>query len=377
LGERRLVETIERYGIANALEAFARKRDITERQLRAALARWPDAVAEASSELEIGDGGRRGVRFHVRVEKTGDRICFDFTGCDDDVTEPINIRPPLVRGCIAYALIATIDPTLSNNGGVQRVVETRFRPGTVVDPAFPAPTNSYMPSALAVTEACLEALGAFVPERRIARVGGFGAMTLGGARADGSRFVQYELAGSAYGGRTGSDGPSGIAVLLSNARSASIEILESEFPSRVRRFELIPDSGGAGEFRGGLAARREVEVLAPEVQLSFRGHGHRVAAGGRAGGADGKPASVTVNPGTPAETAHPARFSGVRLQAGDRIRFERGGGGGLGDPRARPFERVVADVADGYVSRANALGVYGADPERLDAAVEARNLSGG
>jgi N-methylhydantoinase B len=377
LGERRLRETIERYGLANALEAFARKQGITEARMRAALASWPDAVVEASSELEIDDGARRGVRFHVRVEKAGDRITFDFTGSDDDVIEPINIRPPLVRGCIAYALIATIDPALSNNGGVQRVVETRFRPGSIVDPAFPAPTNSYMPSALAVTEACLEALSAFAPERRMARVGGFGAMTLGGARADGSRFVQYELAGSAYGGRNGSDGPSGIAVLLSNARSASIEILESEFPSRVRRFELIPDSGGAGAYRGGLAARREVEVLAPDVQLSFRGHGHRVAAAGREGGADGKPASVTVNPGTSGERAHPARFSGVRLQAGDRVRFERGGGGGLGDPRARPFERVVDDVADGYVSRAAAVGEFGADPARLDAAVEARNLSPG
>jgi N-methylhydantoinase B len=164
-------------------------------------------------------------------------------------------------------------------------------------------------------------------------------------------------------------------VLLSNARSASIEILESEFPSRVRRFELIPDSGGAGEFRGGLAARREVEVLVPEVQLSFRGHGHRVAAAGRSGGADGKPASVTVNPGTPAEAAHPARFGGLRLRAGDRIRFERGGGGGLGDPRVRQFERVVDDVADGYVSRSSAVAAYGADPERLDAAIAVRNLS--
>ncbi len=375
LGERRLIETIDRYGLANALEAFARKQDITERQIRDALARWPDGTHEASSELEIDDGTRRGVRFHVRVEKKGDRIVFDFSGCDDNVTEPINIRPPLVRGCIAYALIATIDPTLANNGGVSRVVETRFRPGSIVDPAFPAPTNSYMPSTLAVTEACLEALSRFAPERRMARVGGFGAMTLGGARPDGSRFVQYELAGSAYGGRAVSDGPSGIAVLLSNARSASIEILESEFPTRVRRFELILDSGGAGEYRGGLAARREVDVLIADVQLSFRGHGHRVTAAGRDGGDDGKPASVTVNPGTAGERAHPARFSGVRLAAGDRIRFERGGGGGLGDPRRRPFERIVDDVLDGYVSFDAAVGDYGIDAARLDAALLAREAT--
>ena len=366
LGERRILEMIARYGLDTVIEAFAHKKDVTERQVRFAIGAWPDGVHEAESFLEVGNAARPAVRFHVRIEKTGDRLLFDLTGCDDQVDEPINIHPPLVRGCLSYALIATIDPALANNGGVARVIETRFRHGSIVDPVFPAPTNSYIPSTLAVTEACLEALSAFVPDRRIARVGGFGAMSLGGTRPDGARFVQYELAGSAYGGRTGSDGPSGIAVLLSNARSASIEIVESEFPTRVRRFELIPDSGGAGEFRGGLAARREVEVLAPEALLSFRGHGHVIAAAGRDGGAAGKPASVTLHPDTPDACAYPSRFAGVPVRAGDRILFERGGGGGLGDPHARDRAAVIADVRNGYVSRASAEHDYGIDPRMLE-----------
>jgi N-methylhydantoinase B len=369
LGERRILETIARYGLDTLLAAFARKQDATERQIRATLLTWKDGVHEAESLLEMGDASRPPVRFHVRIEKMGDRIAFDLTGCDDQVDEPINIHPPLVRGCIAYAMIATIDPELANNGGVARVIEARFRPGSIVDPNFPAPTNSYIPSTLALTEACLEALTAFVPERRIARVGGFGAMSLGGTRTDGSRFVQYELAGSAYGGRVGSDGPSGIAVLLSNARSASIEILESEFPTRIRRFELITDSGGAGQFRGGLAARREVEVLAPEAQLSLRGHGHRIAAAGRDGGAAGKPASCTLHPGTTEAQSFPARFSGVRVRTGDRVLFERGGGGGLGDPQLRPLESIIDDVRNGYVSRESAVHDYGISVDRLEAAL--------
>jgi N-methylhydantoinase B len=295
----------------------------------------------------------------VRIEKRAAGIAFDLTQCDDQVDEPINIHPPLVRGCIAYALIATIDPAMANNGGISRAVELRLRLGSIVHPHFPAPTNTYIPSTIALTEACLEALSGFAPHRRVARVGGFGAISLGGVRNDGSRFVQYELAGSAYGGRRGSDGPSGVAVLLSNARSASIEILESEFPTRVRRFELIEDSGGPGEFRGGLAARREVEILASTASLSFRGHGHVVAAGGRDGGADGKPASCTLHPDTPASESLPARFAGVTVRAGDRIRFERGGG--LGDPHRRPREAVVEDVRNGYVSRESALRDYGLD----------------
>ena len=365
LGERRLLETVERYGRETVLAAFARKQDATERQIRAALAQWPDGVHEAESFLEVGNPDRPVVRFHVRIEKRAGEIAFDLRGCDDQVDEPINIHPPLVRGCIAYALLATIDPSMANNGGIARAIELRLRPGSIVHPHFPAPTNTYIPSTIALTEAALEALSGFVPERRVARVGGFGAISLGGARSDGSRFVQYELAGSAYGGRRGSDGPSGVAVLLSNARSASIEILESEFPTRVRRFELIPDSGGAGEFRGGLAARREVEILAPTASLTFRGHGHVVAAGGRDGGSDGRPASCTLHPHTPESKSLPSRFSGVTVSAGDHILFERGGGGGLGDPRRRPREAVIDDVRNGYVSRESAVRDYGLDAGRL------------
>src|SRR5579875_2696090 len=240
LGERRLAETIGRYGIENLLAAFEYKQEVAERRIRSALRGWPDGAHEGETFLDAGPRTR--FRLHVRVTKRGERIDFDFRDSDDQADSPVNIRPPLARGCCYYALIAMIDPTLSNNGGVARVVETTFRRGSIVDPDFPAPTNAYMSTCIAVTEACLYALSGFVPERRMAGVGGFGATSIGGTRDDGTPFVQYELFGSAYGGRVGSDGPSGTAVLLSNCRTASIEILENEFPTRVTRWELIPDS---------------------------------------------------------------------------------------------------------------------------------------
>jgi N-methylhydantoinase B len=370
LGERRVAETIARYGLDAVLETFAHKQDVTERRIRAALASWPDGTFEGESFLD--DGGAdpdRPVRFQVRVEKRGDRILFDFSGSDDQAPTPINIRPPLARGCCYYALIASIDAQLGNNGGVARVVETRFRPGSLVDPRFPAPCNTYMPSAIALTEALLRALSGFVPERRMAGVGGFGAVSIGGRRAEGSRFVQYDLAGSAYGGRASSDGPSGIAVLLSNARSAPIEVIESEFPTRIARFELIPDSGGAGEFRGGLAARRTYELLADEASLSLRASGHRCAAFGCDGGAAGRPAACTLERNDGERVSLPSRFSGVAMRRGDRVVVDKGGGGGLGEPRRRPFAKIVADVLDGYVTRDAAIAAYEVDPQRLDEAL--------
>ena len=158
-------------------------------------------------------------------------------------------------------------------------------------------------------------------------------------------------------------------MLLSNCRTAPIEVLECEFPTRIRRWELIPDSGGPGEFRGGLASRRQTEIVGAEAQISMRGTGEPVAAFGRDGGRPGRNAGVMTNPGTPQERALPNKFGGLVLRRGEVLQTEQGGGGGLADPRRRPFDLVVSDVLDGYVTRAAAIADYGVDAQRLDAAL--------
>ncbi len=95
--------------------------------------------------------------------------------------------------------------------------------------------------------------------------------------------MQYEILGGGGGARALKDGTSGTSVNQSNAKIAPIEIIESEFPTRVLRFELIPDSGGAGEFRGGLGIRREYENLA-DARFSIRSTKHVIAPRGAAGG---------------------------------------------------------------------------------------------
>jgi N-methylhydantoinase B len=250
------------------------------------------------------------------------------------------------------------DPTLPNNGGIARVVEAAFRPGSILDPRFPAPTNSYMTSTTAVLEAVLQALAAFVPARRMARTGGIGGVTISGRTPSGAAFVQYEAIGSAYGARADRDGISGISVLLANTRTAPIEILETEFPTRIARFDLVPDSGGAGTFRGGLSMRREYEILADDAQLTVRGGRHVQPALGSAGGGPGGLGACIVNPGRGDARVLSSMFSGVRLQHGDRVRIVKSGGGGLGDPALRDPAQLANDVADGYVSAAAAARTY-------------------
>jgi N-methylhydantoinase B len=366
LGERRLAQTIATYGLETVLRAFAEMQDVAERRIREALARWPDGAFEGESYVE-NDGVEleRRIRYHVQVEKRGNRITFDFDRTDDQAAGPINILPSTARGCLYFSLIGMLDPSLPNNGGIARVVETRFRKGSVLDPHYPAPCNTYMNSALAVCEATVAALSGFVPERRHAGNGGGGASVLSGKRADGTTFVQYELICSAYGALATHDGPSGSHVLLSGGRTAPVEILESEYPTRMRRFELIQDSGGPGRFRGGLSPRRSYEVFAPDVHWTLRAGRHVTAPYGRDGGKPGRLGRAVVNPETPRARPQPGRFSAV-LERGDVVTLEKAGGGGFGDPRSRPFEAVLDDVLDGYVSRRAAIEDYDVDAERLD-----------
>lgn len=372
LGERRLHETIARYGLAAVLGVFADKQTKTAARMRAAIASWPDGESEAEAFVDH-DGVTldRPVRYHVRVTKRADRLTFDFSGSSDQTLGPINVGKEIVRGCCYYALIAIVDPTIENNGGLARVTDVIVRPGSVLDPRFPAPTNNYTSTASALTEAIVAALSELATQRRVAGVGGVGgALAIGGTRADGRPFSTYESVGSAYGARSGKDGVSGVSVLLSNARIAPVEIMESEYPLRVRRFELIPDSGGAGAFRGGLGPVREYEVLVPETQVTLRGGKHAIPAAGIASGGPGRLGACTVLRGDAARNLG-SRFSGELLRAGEVLRLEKAGGGGLGAAHERPFERVLDDVLDGYVTRDAAVSAYGADAVRLDAELAA------
>src|SRR4029077_7598497 len=174
LGERRVAELMERYGKDALLESTDLLSSCTEGRGARAMASCPDGESEEESFVDHdGIDLTRPIRLHVKIKKTGDQIHFDFRGCSDQTQGPANIRPPLVRAAVAYCLVSLVDPFLPINQGLARIVEATFREGSVVDPRFPAAVNTYMPTALTLTEAVLKALAPFVPEKRIA--GGSGS----------------------------------------------------------------------------------------------------------------------------------------------------------------------------------------------------------
>ncbi|MFP5336733.1 MAG: hydantoinase B/oxoprolinase family protein [Actinomycetes bacterium] len=360
LGERRLQEIVARHGRAEITAYFEDVLAVSEQRVRDALRQWPDTEAEA--ERLVDDDGidlEHSFRVHVAVRKAGDRISFDFTGSDDQTRGPANIRPPLLRAACAYVVICLLGPDTYVNSGLLDALDITTRPGSVVDPHFPAAVNTYNPTVHAVVDAVFDALSAVVPGRGRADGCASRSFVMSGGREPGTKkYVQYEIFGGGTGALKDRDGVSGSTVNHTNGKIAPIEIVESEYTARVRRLEVIPDSGGAGRFRGGLGILREYEIVEP-ARFSLRSTRHKVAPLGVDGGHAGRIGRLTVNPGTPRERVLPSRYSDLPLDPGDTFRLETPGGGGYGDPWERDPEAVVADVAGGYVSEAAAREDYG------------------
>ena len=162
--------------------------------------------------------------------------------------------------------------------------------------------------------------------------------------------MQYEIMGSAYGGGAGHDGTTATATHLSNLHTTPIEILESEYPCRITRFDVVPDSGGAGQWRGGLALRREYELL-EDATVIRRFNKIKFPPAGLAGGEAGTPARFVVRLGTEQEFETPAsaRFE---LKAGEKFLAQSAGGGGYGDPAKRDAAARARDAPKAMLRQA-------------------------
>ncbi len=363
LGADRVQRLCARLGRATVLAATERLFEVTAERVRAVIRTWPDGTYDGQATLHndaVEDG--RPVHVKVRITIGGDRIVADFRETSDQTTGPYNIRPHLVRAITYYVIKCLAGPSLPSNHGLGAMVEAIFRDGSAISPRYPAPVNTYISLALVTAEALFDAFAAAVPLARIAESSHGGALVTGTLShtppGGGTPLVQYEILAGAMGARSDQDGVSATTVHVRNAGIAPIEILETEFPVEVVRFDLVPDSGGPGRYRGGLGMVREYRALG-KSRRTARGGRALASPHGRAGGGEGRPPRVVVNPGTGREHVVTARDGNVELAPGDVIHYELGGGGGYGDPWTRPPDEVLADVRERYVSLDGARRDYG------------------
>jgi N-methylhydantoinase B len=358
-GAQRVQELCARFGADTLMDAFRAILDGAAADLRACLQRLPDGEASAEGFIDHdGVDTSKPIKLAVTIRVKSGRATFDFSGSDPQARGPVNLRPSMVEACVFYALLGALEPSLHFNDGMRDTVDFIFAPRTITNASAPAAVSNYQQVNLKLVDVLLEAMGKLHPVRAAANAGSSSALGIFWAKGrPGQSNMQYEILGSAYGAGVDYDGASGTACHLSNLHVTPIEILESEYPCRINRFDLLPDTGGAGRWRGGLSMVREYELL-EDAMVVRRYDKSKYPPRGIDGGAHGAGAKFTIRLGTPEEYETPSsgRFE---MKKGDRFRLQTAGGGGVGDPTAREADAVRRDVAEGYVTPEAAQRVFG------------------
>jgi N-methylhydantoinase B len=209
-----------------------------------------------------------------------------------------------------------------------------------------------------IVDVILAALGQAIPDRVIAASSHWANPIFEGFDpARGRRFVYYDIVVGGMGARPHKDGAEAVCGSF-NLENIPVEVNESNYPIVIERLELIPDSAGAGKFRGSCGLRKDVRFLGERGSLSNLSDRHRFAAPGLGGGGSGAPGRTLLNPGTQGEQSlHPKAI--YPIAHGDLVSLCVSGSGGYGDPLERDPALVARDVALGYVSPAAAREAYG------------------
>jgi N-methylhydantoinase B len=301
------------------------------------------------------------IALRLDIDPVAGEISLDYTGTSPQVRSALNTTYAHAFTYSCYALKCLLVPHLPFNEGLLRPIRVDIPELTILNSASPAAVGARHLVGQMVATLIIRLLAPMLPSAAIAECGSPRPfITVTGSRRDGSPFSVPLLVMGGFGARATSDGPSALP-FPTNTEAVPIEALESTAPLLVESKEFIPDSGGAGRMRGGLAQRMVVRFLGDDMQLSSLASRTRIPAAGIFGGRAGRRAKVLVEDAG-GMTRQPRGVVSVR--PGDRLVVESPGGGGYGQPRKRPKEFVARDVKAGYVTRAAAVHVYGlSDPD--------------
>ncbi len=364
-GERRFGELLRRYGKDAVLGSVAIVMDQSEAIARANTRNIPDGIYEAESFMDDDgvDVGQR-IPIKVRVEKRGDEMTIDLSDVSKQVRGFYNsgITTGIACAQVAYKCLTTPTDYPVNDGSF-RSLKVIMPMGTVISAERPFPMRVWMTFPMTVIDTIFKALAHAIPDRVIA--GHHADLVFpnihGISPKDGRLFiVGIGPLGGGWGAKMTQDGISATVCMNDgDTHNSPTEQLESKYPVLVERYALRQDSAGAGLNRGGLGAEMVVQALSP-FSVTTRIDRVHCKPWGLHGGLEAAGNGIGIRRNGVWETDLPnAKIFGVRLKQGDAYLMQSGGGGGFGDPYERDPALVARDVAEGYVSAAAALDLYG------------------
>lgn len=358
VAERALQALAARYVPDRLCEIMTGLLDYTERLVRSEIAEWPDGTVSFTDYLGSDGIDVCDVAINVELTVRGDTITADFSQSAPMVRGALNCTHSFTAASVYHAVMSAVVAPIPSTAGAFRPINVVTKPGTVVDVALPGASSMRGVTGERCVDVVNGALAQLIPHRVPAA--GEGGNMLGifsGLDSGGERFIYYELVTGTWGARPGADGNDGLSNPCATGANIPVEVAESEFPILIERYGLVPDSGGAGQYRGGLAIERAWRALAPETTLQVRSDRQTHPPYGLSGGDFGAPSENTLSTGSDVEPL-PPMFSTV-LQSGTVYSHRMPGGGGWGDPLDREPHDVARDVLDEKVSREAAREMYG------------------
>lgn len=360
LALRRMDGLIAKYGADRLADAMAVRIAQSERRVRAMLASVPDGVGRAEGFLDNDGLKDDPVKIAVAVSLQGDRLVVDFTGTDKQLTGGMNASRTATLAAVVFAVKAIFDPEAEQTAGSLRPLDIILPEGSAVNPAFPAAVSLRHLAAQRITDTIIRAAAEFVPGLHVAgSFVGFSSMAAECRHPrTGLTVVMADDLGGGMGANGRNDGLSAVDPYLGNVGILPMEICERQYPIRIRTTELVPDSGGAGQHRGGLAIRRVYEFLdRADVVFYTEQTRPEFAPWGAAGGRAGQPAQLVLEHADGRKT--PVTKKRILVGAGDQMVTVTGGGGGWGSPTDRAGEAIARDLREGKVTSEAIVRDYG------------------
>lgn len=361
IGEREMLRLFERHG--EALEGyFDRLIDYGEELTRKAIASWPDGEYRFTDYID-GDGfSSAPIPIACCITVKGDHLWVDFAGSSPQVKGAINSTLSFVKSSTYLTIRCALDHDVPNNAGVYRCITVTAPQGSILNPRLPAPVAARALTGYRVVDTVMGALAQIAPKKLMAAgEGGNTVVAIGGYHGvERKPFVFVDMINGAWGGRSDKDGVEGITNPSQNMSNLPIETIEARYPLLMEEYALRPDSGGAGEFRGGLGLVRQYRLLADNAVLQLRADRHEHPPYGLFGGGPAASSRNLMQQGEGEWRQLPAKVT-LEIGRGTVIRHEQAGGGGWGDPARRSRAAIAADIADGKVTPEAAARDYGGD----------------
>lgn len=362
VGVRRMTETYEKYGDL-LLECMVELQNYAERRLRSAIATLKKGVYTFTDYMDTaGPAHPDPLPITVKITIEDSTMVFDFTGTCPQVEAPINVPYNSLLATVFYSMKALVGADIPSNAGIYRTFKVIAPEGCLVNSTHPAPVGVMIDTCQRLPDVIFGALAPAVPERIIAGCNSACTTAVFTGSDPNNKdhvFIYHEAIAGGLGASKHSDGLSAVQVHMTNTSNMPVEALEFEFPLiTIKKYALRKDSGGAGEYRGGLGIQREFEIMNDGVKYTGLGDRQKFQPWGLEGGRDGYGGAYYLHSVDGTVTRLPSKCTGLPVRKGDVIEVLTPGSGGYGSPLKRSPEKVLEDVIEEKVSPEKAFELY-------------------